>query len=308
MKRDKIAIFMAGLPGSGKSTYIENNPDEFEGCKRIAADELRKEIPGYDGSVESDIKFHEQSVDMAEDAMYKAFADNTSVVMDAGAINNSYTPRIMNAAKEAGYFIKLVYINTPAHICIERISGRERKVPSDNVIWKSQRAKSKISVLRDIADDYKEVNYYTNEYYFFDMDGCIAAYENYDTNEAGDIDFFNASCFEYADPVGPTLHKIRYLNEMKGIPWNHFFIFSASPSSVANAEKLRWLEKNFPEMPKENITFVGNKAYKDLSLEQFLRRSKISKRSATYVEDDHSVIRKCKARGINCIHLSKFLS
>ena len=153
------AILFIGLPGSGKTTYIEKN---IKGYKVVSADELKYSNPDYDPAHPDLI--HQWSVIEAERLMNEYSDDGIGICMDSGGVNNSYSLRIINMLKSKGYHVELIYINTPLDVCLERNRMRERFVPEDIIIDKSERIEECVNKQKLAADTFRHIKYNENGY------------------------------------------------------------------------------------------------------------------------------------------------
>lgn len=308
MENKREAVIMLGLPASGKSTYIKEhyidvNPDNHV---IVSADNIRINHPNYDPKHPEAI--HEECVELAEIEMYRLASLHTNIVMDGGAINNSYTLRIIKYLRAMyNYHIKVVYINTPVRICIarnnERIIKNERFVPRSAILDKSYMLTKVINNIVPVADEFINVKYFTNKYIFADMDGCLAGYQDLACDEHGNVDFVNNQAFKYAKPVFEIIKNIT-----KNFESNNIFILSASPNSICNADKLDWLKTYMPYLNSFNIFFVGNKNYKTIMLENLMRKLDIKSNEILLLDDDHKTLEDAKKLGVNTMHPSTFLA
>lgn len=320
-------ILTVGLPGSGKSTYIngkyikcggaEKNinddstlrykydyiHDNHETYSLISADIIKTVIKGYLPCCPE--RVHEKSVDIAEKAVYDQLKINNNVFMDGGGINNNYTARIIATARliNPKIHIKAIYFNTPVEVCIKRISSRERKVPIDNIYEKNQKIPRCINKLKEICDEFETVNYFTNKYVFLDMDGTICSYSTVCKDIDGNIDFVNGELFKYLTPVKFIIDNIHnnFNNEQ-------LFILTACPNSIAWVEKQEWINKHLPFIKKENIYFVGNKDYKHVFLKHLMLKLKIMPNDICMIDDNFSILEKMQTIGVNAIHPSNIES
>ena len=164
--KQKEAVIMLSLPAGGKTTYIKENYIDVNPNNHVivSADNIRVKHPDYDPQNPEAI--HELCVDLAEKEMYRLGSLNTNIVMDGGGINNYYTLRIVDKLKFWGYKIKVVFINTPARICIarnnERVKKGERFVPKSSIIDKSYKLQRSLSRLMCVCDEIIEIPYFTN--------------------------------------------------------------------------------------------------------------------------------------------------
>lgn len=300
----KKAILSLGLPGSGKTTYLhENYKDDY---MFISADDIRVAHPNYNPNDPDAI--HEECVKLAEEKVYEIANQGLDLIMDGGGINNKYTLRIISKLKEFGYHITIVFINTPVGICLERNNDRitlgERYVPNSVIINKAFKLKKCVELLKTVSDEFIQVDHFTNEHIFADMDGVVAEYQDLPLDEYGDINFVSYEIFKNSKPVLDAINKLKALQESG----KKLYILSASPNSICNKEKLDWLEKYMPFIPKNNIYFVGNKCFKNVYLRHLLNFLKLNPKDCSYIEDEHLILEKIKKLNVNAMHVSKFLA
>jgi predicted kinase len=337
----KIAHFFIGLPGAGKTTYIEQNlkrtiviRDFFVAFDNvISADKIKESHPEYDPN--NAHLLHQWSVEQAEKEIIElANQGHDNLIFDSGGINNNYSIRIMTKLKELGYYIKLIILDTPAHICLERINQRERKVPREDIIQKSFKMKECIIKQSAIADEVIREKFYKNDKLFLDMDGVIAAYECYaigSTYHSGDrnVDYINNNMFEHAELVIPVMDVIS--ENYKNL--EDIFIISVSPNNKTNEEKTNFLikkfiieysKKNLSQLSRDgysvyntstienwlktNVYFIGDSKKKISSLTQIMQKHKLQRENVLYVDDLHEMIWDAVNLGINGVHPSKFLT
>jgi predicted kinase len=293
---------MLGLPLAGKTTWIEQNKERFEEYRWISADEYKKSHPKYnpDNVLE---EVHEWSVNAAEQETYDVADKNEPLILDGGGINNRYTLRIVNWLRNNyGYKVTVVWIKTPYEVCLERNKKRERKVPETAITDKALKEISQFHKLRTMCDDAEVYDYFTNKYIFVDMDGVIAAQSTLPIVN-GEIDFVNGEVHKWQKPVTPVIKLLRDLQK-KG---KELYILSATPNSFSSNEKMEWLVENFP-ISKERVFFVNQGKHKAEMLDNLRRRFKFHPKDVMLIDDMHDTLYKVKARGMNAMHPSEFLT
>lgn len=294
------AIFMLGLPASGKSSFIEENYSNDYTI--VSADNIRLKHPDYNPRRPQDI--HEECVALAEKRMYEIAKTKSDVVMDGGGINNTYTLRIINKMKEYGYTTKVVFIDTPTQVCIDRNKQRilhgERFVPDSAIIDKAYRLKKSIEILNPICDEFIRVPYFTNEHVFVDIDGTLAEYQNLPVDNDGDINFVGYGVFKYSLPVNEMITRVKMLQKMG----KEIYIISASPNSIANTEKLVWLNKHVNFIEHDHIYFVGNKNFKHTFLKHLMLKLNLKPNQCMVIDDDHRILDLYRTVGVNPVHPS----
>lgn len=300
----KKAIFLFGLPCSGKSTYYKEHIEEQILHHYINADEIKKEFADYDETVEG--MYSSEAIGLAEERVKEAFKSGQNVVMDAGGINNSYTLRILQAAKDAGYETHMIHIDTPYDVCIARNKVRARKVPVDVITAKEYKrsfhwAKYQKS---NLVDTTEVIPYFTEQHVFFDMDGVLAAQSSLPIVD-GKIDFVNSNYFRHL-PVVPQVAQI-----LRGLQANgrEIYILSAAPTSISAREKFSWLRENFPEIKESNIFFVNSGRYKAEMFNDLATRLKLDSKDMVLVEDTHEIIKAARREyKMHAIHVSELLT
>lgn len=153
----KKAILFIGLPGSGKTTYIQN---QIFGYRIVSADEIKYSYSDWDPK--NPEKTHQRSVKDAENLMKKYSDEGVDICMDSGGVNNSYSFRIINMLKSKGYYVELIYMDTPLDVCLERNRMRNREVPEYVVIEKSHKLQDCLVKQLGIVDNLIHVLYEEN--------------------------------------------------------------------------------------------------------------------------------------------------
>lgn len=321
-----------GLPGSSKTTYIDKhynayynlcstymqstiqNFSEFIQSKKVinanvtdkyvivSADIIKTRLEGY--NPDNPEYVHEKSVQLARQMIFDLAEDPNmtyNVILDGGGINNHYNISIIDRIRYTNpdADITTLFFDTPIDVCLKRISGRERKVPVEDIYRKNQKLIKCINKYIEISNVFIRIDYFTNKYILLDMDGTIAAYGKSKIDEDGNTDFVNCERFKCVPPVK---HIIDFIKEH--FDMNNVYIVTACPNSIAWQEKLEWLNRHFPEIPEANRMFVGNKHYKDVFIKHLAILKKWDLKDITIIDDFHETLQKCTAMGINAIHPS----
>lgn len=296
-------IFCCALPGAGKSTYLKEHYDNSYSV--VSADEIKKTLSGYDP--ENPESVHEQSVQLARNTIF-IMCESVSkykVILDGGGINNHYNVSIIKRVRETNPEAKItcLFLDTPIEVCIERISRRERKVPISAIYQKNQQIIKCVNRYRGMVDEFIRIDYFTNKYLILDMDGTIASYSKAKLDEDGNVDFVNCEQFRWSKPVNHVIEFVKSHFDMQNV-----YVVTACPNSIAWAEKLVWLGEHFPEVPKTNIMFVGNKDWKHVFIKHLALMNKWRMNEICVVDDYHNTLAKCSAIGVNAVHPSNIES
>jgi predicted kinase len=292
----KRLYMMFGLPASGKSSWIKERDLPY-----VSADEIKESYSDYDKRNPQQV--HERSVKAAEEEFDQRIKNSDSqFCLDGGGINNSYTQRMVRNAKENGWSVVLVHIDTPLAVCIQRNAERDRNVPVEDMIGKAVRLQRCLETLTEQVDEVITESYYTHKHVFFDMDGTVAAYQFLPKSLEGGINFVDGEYFRHAKPVPQMIAHAKGFAQI-----SELFVLSAIPDATCCDEKREWLAKNCPFIPVENQYFIGNKRYKHEMLRNVLRKRKINTKDVLVVDDDHAVLDDLNSIGVHAVHPSMFL-
>jgi len=154
--KNKEAILFIGLPGAGKTWEIANR-NYHQDYNLVSADEIKLTLKGYDPKNPNVVQ--EESVKKAEQEVYALADKGKNICMDSGGVNNSYSLRIIKNLRDRGYWVKLIYVNTPLSICLERNKNRERVVPESIITSKSEKIDSCFLKQKEVADEVEVITY-----------------------------------------------------------------------------------------------------------------------------------------------------
>ena len=297
----KEFIFTIGLPGSGKTTFLNENGYRY--AEKISADDIKDTIRGKSPADKDESEIHEESVQQARNEAFRRMSEEYGrIVMDMGGINSTYTKTIIAHANLKGYKTKAYFLDTPVSVCIERMKQRGRIVPLEDVYKKSCKLNACLMDIADMGVEIEVVPYFTNKYLFLDMDGTVCSYQKPPRDMDGNVDFVNSRMFENAAPVR---HVIEW---SKKWGYERTFILGACPNSIAMEEKTSWIQKNMGRIRMGNVYFVGNKDYKHVFLKHLIQKLKLNKRDVLVVDDNYDIIDRMLKTGVNCIHPSNIES
>ena len=120
-----IFTFLIGLPGSGKSTWAENNKDKLNAVVH-SSDEIREELLNdINDQSQNDLVFNTLHKRIKEDLL-----DGKNVIYDAtGLKRKNRLHLISNILKDVPCEKVCVLFATPYECCLKNNSNRERIVP-----------------------------------------------------------------------------------------------------------------------------------------------------------------------------------
>lgn len=135
---------MCGIPGSGKSTFVEKEFGYLPDWTIVESDKITKkhlEIAGYPNAnhpseVEEIEEPHVFMIDVWQD-IYVYLKDLmetgfTNIVLDATNVNHRHLMNLIELIEEyEDYEWKVIAMSTPFHTCLERNENREKRVPKE---------------------------------------------------------------------------------------------------------------------------------------------------------------------------------
>lgn len=117
--QEKVCYIMIGLPGSGKSTYVEKN---LPGYPVISRDKIREEL-GYARPGEKKLlpRGLEAKVTQEQDFRLNNYIqEQVPFVLDNTNLKESYLAPVIQKLKSASYKVVGVVMQTPLEVCIQR--------------------------------------------------------------------------------------------------------------------------------------------------------------------------------------------
>lgn len=118
-------VFMAGLPGSGKSTYAEELVKE-KGFIIHSSDKIREEL----GDVNDQSKNEEVFV-ILHRRIKEDLRNGKNVIMDSTGLNRKRRVAFLKELKHIPCEKICVLVATPFEVCLEQNSKRDRVVPEE---------------------------------------------------------------------------------------------------------------------------------------------------------------------------------
>ena len=165
----RVAVFMMGLPGSGKSRVINLRyaTDHRRGQRRLNSTvvvDLDAEMalhPKYDPADPDRLYLArgQQAYRWADARVESRFYEGLGnpgvqrLVVDGTGTNNARQIRRMDEARRAGFFVKALYVRVPARTAIDRAAMRKRGVTPYRILAYQAKMASAVEVARQHADE-----------------------------------------------------------------------------------------------------------------------------------------------------------
>ena len=128
MSDQKTIYMMVGIPGSGKSTWIQTHVES--NWIVLSPDAILEQRYNYHWTPERAAEAWAES--------YRSFGalllKGATIVWDATLISPIIRAAILHTSKGAGYRVEAVFCDTPVEICVERNAKRAREPVPESTI------------------------------------------------------------------------------------------------------------------------------------------------------------------------------
>jgi predicted ABC-type ATPase len=115
-------IFTGGIPGSGKSSILDGR---IKNHVLVDSDEIKKQLPEYKGWNAPLV--HDESTELAQRVFDRAVQDGYNIVNDGTLRSRRLTEELLQAATDAGYRSKLIFVDTSIPNALKRMVSRFEK-------------------------------------------------------------------------------------------------------------------------------------------------------------------------------------
>lgn len=148
------------------------------------------------------------------------------------------------------------------------------------------------------------------KYVFFDVDGTLSEYRFNDRLYGGGCselgcqsleDLLFSNHFLNARPLKTMQEIVNSLDKDK------IFILGTIVTNHEIEQKYKWLDKNYPNIKKENIIFVSSTMLKPNVILEYVKRLNINVKDLVFIDDRLDVLRKAEELGITAYHPSSFM-
>ena len=127
--KSKTLWLIAGVPGSGKSTFLANHINNSK-AKIVSRDAIRFKLLG-----DGDAYFKNEDIvwNMYVDAIKNSLQENEHTVLDATHLNERSRNKILDRLNLDDVNINVIYFKVPLNVCIDRNAQRTGRanVPTD---------------------------------------------------------------------------------------------------------------------------------------------------------------------------------
>jgi len=130
------AIFLAGLPGAGKSTIVSKVNDGQVQPQIINTDRTYEYLLGKNSETASAMAwelFGPKSKLMNASILYNAINSTRAMFVDGTSANSGSLIRRSGLLESLGWDVAMIYVNVDYEVALERIATRVRQVDTDFV-------------------------------------------------------------------------------------------------------------------------------------------------------------------------------
>ena len=164
-------IIVAGVNGSGKSTFYDTYPELFIDTKRINADEILKSNGGDWKKMSDNMKAMREVIQL----MNQAIENHISFHQET-TLSGQGQKKWIEKAKQNGYEVTLLYVGIKdADLAVERVKQRVAKgghgIPEETIRKRFQQSLKNLEIIAPLSD---RVELYDN------TDSFISVYERKD--------------------------------------------------------------------------------------------------------------------------------
>lgn len=156
-------VHLLGIPGAGKSTFYQNNKEEFKDFIFVGFDHIMEQVPQYQkdreelGKLEAFNKWEIPARIAGYELLRRAIENKKNIFMDHGGTPMCHRELLQNI-KKMGYKTTMYYIDCEPEVAIERISKRERPFPAERMPERIALIEKQKDVMPKIVDKFVKIN------------------------------------------------------------------------------------------------------------------------------------------------------
>ena len=147
------ALFLVGIPGSGKSTYVSSLPkNKFV---NLDLDEIKRQLPEYEEQKHEKGELHWEAIYLNNVIFNTAFCRQLNIIQNGtGMVKSVYIKRL-NKLSMAGYTTQVIYFKINAKEAIKRVRQRARE--TDRRVISALDIKEMSKSLPEFFESYKRL-------------------------------------------------------------------------------------------------------------------------------------------------------
>lgn len=155
-----LFIHVSGIPGSGKTTYIDHNMRK--NTVRIQFDAIMKQLPGYEESVQKEglakafEKFEMPARVIGYELLDRALRQRCNIVFEHSL--NPVHLDLYRYLNDNGYETNLVFMDCSPEEALQRVKERESRIgrhtPEDFIFGRYKTAQQLLPTFKDIAQSF----------------------------------------------------------------------------------------------------------------------------------------------------------
>lgn len=152
--KDTQFIMLVGLPGSGKSTYVEKKKDSYN---VFSSDALRLEMFGDETSQDHNAEVFDE----LHKRIYESLKNHKSCIYDATNLSRKRRRNFLKTISNFDYVVKYAFVfATDIEVCLAHNKSRDRVVPEDVIL--NMYKKITIPRIEEGFDLIRVIPYYKN--------------------------------------------------------------------------------------------------------------------------------------------------
>lgn len=121
--KQKHAVITVGIPGSGKTTWAEQQYDYVN----LNLDDFREKVSGN----AADQTVNKLAIDMRDAFLKRAINKQQNIILSDTNINPFFRNKLVEQLKTAGYSVELKVFSISLEEALKRNSSRSRNVPEE---------------------------------------------------------------------------------------------------------------------------------------------------------------------------------